>query len=414
MTWHPLLIRAFAALDEGSIRWCLLREPSCPSAPTGDVDILLDGMDRNRAEGVLAASDFTHIPHWGGPDQFYLCYDSVSDRWIWLHITSEVSFGNHLSLKTKAADGCIARRILRDGTWHLGRDDEFWVTLLHILFDKRQFTSHYEKVLSALAPDANWDGPMALSFAAACPLAYGPQHILEAARLQEWNSLLSIAPDLDSAWRRRGSMSHAGQSLAIAIWKLKHIANPWKGRGLSVALLGPDGAGKSTLARALSETFFFGCHEIYMNVRAEELTRVSRLRIPGLTFLSYVIRLWLRLLTAWYYQARGMLVVFDRYTYDSRVTLGGKGTRERLARSIIRRAFPDVDLALVLDVPGDTMFLRKGERVPEELEAERQRLLALARTLSNAEVLDGQQPPDSLRREATARIWARYALRWSH
>jgi thymidylate kinase len=64
---------------------------------------------------------------------------------------------------------------------------------------------------------------------------------------------------------------------------------------------------------------------------------------------------------------------------------------------------------LVLDLPGEVAFARKGEFTPEGLEAVRQGYLALVPRLG-AEVVDASAPPEQVRDDVVARIRTHHRL----
>lgn len=181
-------------------------------------------------------------------------------------------------------------------------------------------------------------------------------------------------------------------------------------RGLSVALLGPDGSGKSTLAAGIAEAFPLPVVQVYMGLWKSGSDR------PGLQLLDAVLRPFRavrRYLVALGHQARGRLVVFDRFTYDARLPPGPPAvTAKRIYFWLLARVCPAPDLVLLLDVPGAVSFARKGENSAETNEAQRRQFLALAAEL-DLHVLDASQPPDAVRRDALEVIWAAYRLRWS-
>lgn len=412
-SWHPLLAVAFAALDEAGVEWCLLRPPGRPAAPTGDVDLLVRRSDRRAAGSALSAHGLARVPDAGSPDAFFLDYDPGSDSWVFLHVTSEVSFGRHLELRARAAGACLGRRVLVDGVRRLCAEDEFWVTLLHLLLDKGEVGDRHRVRLAVLARSAGATGPVAAAFAAIAPAGWSGRRVLDCARRGRWAELETLAQPLAARWRRAAPGDAVAARLGFLGRLARGLGNPWRRRGLSVAILGPDGAGKSTLVAALQESFFLPSRSFYMEVRDAELAPVARLRVPGLTFGTYLAVLWSRLAVARWHQARGELVLFDRYNYDVlAATEQPAALSQRLARWVHTRAFPRAGVALVLDVPGADMFARKGERNPDDLEADRRRLLQLRGRVPNVEILDATQPADQVRRDATARIWARYAARW--
>jgi thymidylate kinase len=175
-------------------------------------------------------------------------------------------------------------------------------------------------------------------------------------------------------------------------------------RGLTVALLGPDGVGKSTLVAGLAAASPVPVRTVYMGM----WQGADR---PGYTRLDAVLaivvrpfRVWARVLRAAVYVARGHLVVFDRYTYDALLPI--TGSLRWLKRPyfwVLAHLAPRPDLVLVLDLPGEVAFARKGEFSPEGLEAVRQGFLALAPRVG-AEVVDASAPPEQVRADVLARI----------
>lgn len=181
-------------------------------------------------------------------------------------------------------------------------------------------------------------------------------------------------------------------------------------RGLSVALLGPDGSGKSTLAAGIAEAFPLPVVQVYMGLWKSGSDQ------PGLQLLDAVLRPFRavrRYLVALGHQARGRLVVFDRFTYDARLPPGPPAvTAKRIYFWLLARVCPAPDLVLLLDVPGAVSFARKGENSAETNETQRRQFLALAGEL-DLHVLDASRPPDAVRRDALEVIWAAYRRRWA-
>ena len=411
--WHPLLADVFGALDTASVTWCLLRSPQRPDAPDGDVDLLVDPRHRAVLRGALEALGFARIPNGGTPDHFYLSYDPAGECWVWLHVTSEVSFGPRLERRSGAASTCLGRRTAVGGAWHLAAEDEFWVTLLHAALDKGTFSERHRSRLVALARQLGVEGLRASAVLGDAQQQGAATEALEALRQDRWDDLLAYAEAWTAGWLDSTPWARARKELVQVARLARNVLNPWRRRGISVALLGPDGAGKSTLAEGLKEEFFFPTRSYYMDVKAEELRSVARLRVPGLTFAVYLTTLWRRLAGARWRQAHGELVVFDRYKYDAmNATDEATSHTKALARWVHTRLFPSAGMALVLNLPGEQMFSRKGERSPEELEDERRRWLTMGERVPNLHVIDASQPAHRVRADAIALIWARYAARW--
>jgi thymidylate kinase len=179
-------------------------------------------------------------------------------------------------------------------------------------------------------------------------------------------------------------------------------------RGFTVALIGCDGAGKTTVARALERTTELPVRYLYMGVSAESSnhqlpsTRVAhavKRRAPatrrqaparrafraGRSALRMANRLaeeWYRQLIAQAFLTRGLIVVFDRHFLADYHALDVAGAGRPLSRRIhgwmLMRVYPRPDLVVVLDAPPEVLFARKGEGTLASLARRREDYLGLA------------------------------------
>jgi thymidylate kinase len=181
----------------------------------------------------------------------------------------------------------------------------------------------------------------------------------------------------------------------------------FRGRGISIALLGPDGAGKSTLAAGIRRSSHLPVKYVYMGLwqrNSDGRTWFDDVR--GLAWLARLLRAWRRYAVARLYLAFGYLVIFDRYTFDALLWADSTPHDLRsIANWMLARCCPAPDLAFVLDAPGHVMYDRKGEHHPEYLEAQRQRFLLLSHRLPNAHAIDATRGEDAVRRDVMAHIW---------
>lgn len=190
---------------------------------------------------------------------------------------------------------------------------------------------------------------------------------------------------------------------------------------VTVALIGPDGTGKSTVFRRLENEFPLPAKYVYMGISLES----SNLMLPTTRLILSCIRrfgansdwtgsldsgtkmhswgvvkgmvaglrsilLQMNLIAeelfhqiiAQYYQHRGFIVLFDRhfiadyYTF-SLANIGARYIFEQPNRFLLERLYPKPDLVICLDAPPDVMFARKGEKTLEKLELMRQGYLGL-------------------------------------
>jgi thymidylate kinase len=213
-------------------------------------------------------------------------------------------------------------------------------------------------------------------------------------------------------------------------------------KAFTVALIGPDGAGKTTLARRLEQELPMPAHYLYMGVSADSSDRMlpttrlahalkrRRGAAPDTTGppdpaavekprpksavkrARRSVRSALRLTNqlaeesyrnylAWRYRRRGAVVLFDRhyfsdyYAYDI-----ANGARRPLSRRVhgwaLKRVYPRPDLVIYLDAPAEVLLARKGEGTLEALERRRGDYLELARVTPNFEVVDAARPLDDV------------------
>ncbi len=179
--------------------------------------------------------------------------------------------------------------------------------------------------------------------------------------------------------------------------------------GLIVAVLGPDGAGKSTLTADLARAFILPTTLLYAGLYPADR---RRFRLPALGTIALLLRLWRLALDAAWQRSRGRLVLFDRYASDARLPLpAGAGRRTRLRRGLLAMALPAPDLTIVLDAPVEVLLGRRDEHPAEVIAAQRERYAELARNARDGAVVDASADASAVRRTVTALIWARIVRR---
>ena len=413
MTIHPMLGRLFEAWDGAGVVWAALRVPEQPGRPEGDVDLLLAPQSTPSARRIALEHGFAEVP--GRRDGLHLlALDDAGGAWLWVHCVTELAFGPYLAVRPGTEDRWLAER-RRSGEWTvLAPGVEFWTTMLHALLDKGRISERSRRRLADRADSAVAVGPLPGALAPVLPAGVAPAALLEHVRAGEWAALERLTPAARDAARRRGRPPFATRASGALRRAIAAIRNLPRTRGMRVALLGPDGAGKSTLAEGLLASSVFPVRQVYMGLTGGWLRRVDKLRVPGVVRVGRLLVIWGRYLRGLYHACRGRLVVFDRYIYDAEVPTPYPLTPwGRAARWMDGRACPGPDLVLILDAPGAVMHQRKGEYTPEMLEEWRQRFLGVQRRARRSVVLDTTQPAEAVRVEAVRQIWRCYTERWT-
>jgi thymidylate kinase len=443
----------FQALDQAGVRYCILRgyELDAVASDGLEVDILMAPEHLLRATSLLTHLHFAVLPSWGqAPHHFFVAYDERNGQWVKLDVVTDLQYGHPIrSLRAGLAERCLENRLRRSLVPVPAPEDEFLTLLLHCLLDKKTFSpAHRARLIALHALLANNASSRRRA-----------SHLLErlGGSAISWPKLSAALNACD--WK---AMLGWRLELRFRLWRCDPLGATWRivsGRtlrflrpllfalrrpGIAVALLAPDGAGKTTLAASLAADPQLRAIRIYaggnieaatiglpwtpwLHARAESSNgngngnhnrhqngrdrSHSRVVFRSLRIFNRLVEKWYRIGAAVLYRRKGRLVVFDRYVYDSWLRSKETTAGKRLLRWLMESGWPEPDLVFVLDAPGEVLHQRKKAHSPEWLEGRRRGYLNLAKRIPGAIVLDATLQEEEIRRNLTARIWEYYGLR---
>jgi thymidylate kinase len=403
----PLLGAAFDALDNAGFAWALLRDSAAPASTSGDEDILVEPTAGDRLDHVFAGLGYRRLPAAGhGSHRFYLGYDEHHDRFVTLDLVTEIAFGRRLQYSTSAAAPLLARARRVDGATVLHPDDGYWHLLLHYLLDKPAVPPGGHQRLAGAAARAGRTGELAVIVDRLRPRGLTAADVLNLVRHGDTGAVESLSEPLRRAWLAQDRRRVCARILRSRLERI-HLAGSSGAPtlALSVGILGPDGAGKTTLAQALAESVPLPTRQIYMGVWREYPWDRWLRWVPGGRLVARMARLAARSVQCRYHRRRGRVVLLDRFTYDAALPSPDLDWRGRITLAAVRLLSADPDVVLVLDAPAEVMYARKGEQGVPVLDRDRGSYLRLAAGNPAATVIDATLPPAEVRTQAHQALW---------
>ena len=217
----------------------------------------------------------------------------------------------------------------------------------------------------------------------------------------------------------------------------------------TIALIGGDGAGKTTISNKLMASFPSSLKYLYMGTNAHS----SNFALPTSRLIYFFKRLaykkeqekagkpssaefisthdlghssdkrgklgatarmlnrlleeWLRQIISWSYQARGHIVLYDRhclFDFAPKPNNPKKRLSDRIHYSMLSHLYPKPDMVFFLDAPPEVLFARKGEASVEYLRSKRETYLNQGKKMNNFFQIDVTQSVDKVFADITRHI----------
>jgi thymidylate kinase len=408
------ILELFRLLDTHLVRYAVLHSyDALPDTAPSDIDMAVDGEDVPKLDAVLCGlATAGYLPLQSIEYESGSCYyifgwfESQCLRTVAIDFTSEHREGHTILMSGRAL---VERRRRTAGFWIPAPDVEFQYLLAKKVL-KGSVSARQGRRLRELALTL---GPNEATRIAG--RLFGSRRASEAISVCTGGDLAAALPELRRRLRRsilrRDPLHDLRYFLSDLPRKLRRVARP---SGVFVTVMGPDGAGKSTLISAMMEDagaafrstrvmhwrprVLFGAHGSGTTDNPhgspDYSCAWSVLRAFAHT-MDYFVGHWLRV---WPALVQSGLVIFDRYYDDMladprRYRYGGPTWLLRA----LRRGVKAPDLLIVLDASPEVVRARKQEQTTDEIRRQREQYRSLALEHSNAVLIDAGRSASEVR-----------------
>lgn len=411
-----------ALLEREQIRYVVLAgHASYPAAIESDVDFLVDESDLDKITRILARAGaipgarLVQILEHETTARYFVFVIQLGSRLAYLHPDAAASVRKDGRLRLRSETALASRRMSKAGFWIPAAAVEFEYYLIKRLEKGLLIRRHLAALAALQREDPTGCASVLTEFfddSVAVTLA---NRLL--AEDVEWfaSNALKLRARIMRSKRLEGPIARLRSTLGELARAWHRIARP---TGLVIAVLGPDGSGKSTvlehLEAELAQAFrrvrrfhlrpHFGRKGEGVVVTDPHAQPPRGWSMSTLKVLLFTIDyLWGWACSIWPARVRSTLVLFDRYFHDMTVD----PARYRLTPSFAgpRHALPIIptpDLWLVLTASPATLIARKGELTMDSAAKLVRSYESLAASLPRAVLISTEQALDAVLAQAVA------------
>lgn len=412
-------------LDSECKAYCILSGyDNLPESFETDIDFMVNANDFERAPRLvadLAGQTGTRLFHTVGHElsarSFSLGFQA-GDRLIVVQPDSSADYRHYGLLWLRADEVLGARRRHPRGFWIPSAAHEFTYYLIKRLNKRHLDDEHGQKLHRLYVEDPEGCNRMIARF-------WKGRNRTVLARMAETNDWTGMQIGFESI-RSELIQNPAETPFERIKASPKHVAHNLD-RVLSptggwIAIMGPDGAGKSVVINAIRQHFaiaFNGVKCFHLRPKVLRPGREPRTVVtdphgqpPRGLFLS-IAKIFFLIADYWLgyllkiapEMRRSRFFVFDRYIYDllvdsKRVRYSGPAWMLRWAARLI----PHPDLVILLDAPAEVLWSRKQEVPFEEVTRQRDGYRAVTSRLRFAKIVDASQPLEDVIRDVDSVI----------
>jgi thymidylate kinase len=398
-----VLRNALTALGQSGVTAALtagdLSLPGCRQA----ANALVLPSDLAAAERTLRARAWIPAPaSWRQGHRSFITYECSSGRWYQLNFITRVDAGAREVRSADLVAACLTRARGEPSERILHPNDAFWLTFIDLAWKEAEATGR--ETLVRLASSAGCTGPVAEMVGACLPDGTaGLRKALAAARNGDWGEVEAAHRSMRSDCRNGRIRGKGPTGIVDRIrgrtWLAPHP-------GLSVAFLGLDGAGKTTISSRLDAEIPWPTVSLYMGVwRESSLDRLVR-RVLGAQLVLRLGRLSRIALLTKFHRAMGRVVLLDRFVVDANLPSPDLDWRGKVSAALVLRTAAAPDRFIFLDAPPEVVYARKGELTIDELAHRRESYRSLQDKFPQMVTVEADQPLDDVLRAVSEVLWA--------